>query len=370
MKTQLAVLCGGQSAEHEVSIVSAKNVIQALDKNKYDILIIIIAKNGEWYLCQSLEKFINTADIQNLLETDYCQKATLILGQHKKPLITLNGAARAVAIDVVFPVLHGSNGEDGTMQGLLELANIPYVGPGVLGSAICMDKVIAKRLLCEAKIPNAKFLTFSHHEKANIHFETIMEKLGLPFFIKPANTGSSVGISKVKTPAEFTVAVELAFQYDHKIIMEEFIKGREIECSVLGNEIPETSLPGEIIPHHEFYTYEAKYIDPNGATLVTPAELPKPLIVKIQTLAKQVYQALNCEGMARIDFFVTADDKLYVNEANTIPGFTQISQYPKMWAASGLPYSELLDKLIGLALERFKRNRVLVHIKDKQLNSI
>lgn len=360
-KIQLAIICGGQSAEHEVSLVSAKNVAAALDKNKYELHVIVIQKNGEWLLL---------SDPQQLLmlnsKTVFAGSCVAVSFGAKTPgfLLLNQDSVTSLPVDIVFPVLHGSHGEDGTVQGLLELANIPYVGPGVLSSAVCMDKIASKALLTAAGIPVANYLAFNHEQVANLDFTTITEKLGLPFFVKPANTGSSVGISKVKSPHQFAEAVELALQYDHKILFEQAVVGREIECSVLGNETPIASLPGEVIPNHEFYSYEAKYIDPNGATLVIPADLPPNLINKVQETAKKAYVALNCEGMTRVDFFITPEQIVIVNEANTIPGFTQISMYPKMWLASGLAYDVLLDKLIMLARQRFQRDRVLVENRN------
>lgn len=363
-KLQLGILCGGQSAEHEISINSAKNVIRALDKNKYDVHVIFINKAGQWHLLNSPEFFLAQENPLQLLDASSHHKVNLSFGEDKKTLLALNSEPRHFPIDVIFPVMHGSHGEDGTVQGLLELANIPYVGPGVLGSAVCMDKEITKRLLQAANIPTSRFLTFHEADKDKISYKTVARKLGTTLFVKPANTGSSVGISKVKSPKGFRQAIELAFQYDHKILIEEFIKGREIECAVLGNDDPQASLPGEIITRHEFYSYEAKYIDPQGADLVIPAKFSKSVISKIQTVAKKAFTTLSCEGMARIDFFVTPRNKIYVNEANTIPGFTQISMYPKMWMASGLSYSALLDRLVELALERFARNRRLVKARS------
>lgn len=369
-KIKLGILCGGQSAEHEVSVNSAKNVIQALDKNKYDIRIIFINKKGEWDLLNSPELFLAHENPLPLLNDSHHPKVNVTFGEDKKTLMTSSNEAQHFPIDVIFPILHGTHGEDGTVQGLLELANIPYVGPGVLGSAICMDKDVTKRLLQNADILTNRFLVFHDYEKNKINYKAVTKKLGSPIFIKPANTGSSVGISKVKNAKQFRAAIELAFQYDHKILIEECIKGREIECAVLGNDDPQASLPGEIIVHHEFYTYEAKYIDPNGADVVIPAKnLPKAIINKIQTIAKKTFKTLCCEGMARVDFFITPRNKIYVNEVNTIPGFTQISAYPKMWMASGLSYSALLDRLIELALERFTRNRVLVKARNFELKS-
>jgi D-alanine-D-alanine ligase len=253
-------------------------------------------------------------------------------------------------VDVVFPVLHGPFGEDGTVQGLLKLANLPFVGAGVLGSAVGMDKDVMKRLLRDAEIPIGKFLVFQRGD--TLSYGKIKKQLGLPLFVKPANLGSSVGISKVGKKREFRAAIDEAFRYDNKIIIEEFIAGREIECSVLGNDEPIASLPGEIIVRHDFYSYDAKYIDDQGARLEIPAKLSGSVIQKIRKIAVRVYKALCCEGMARVDFFVQANGRVLVNEINTIPGFTKISMYPKMWEASGLSYPRLIDRLIRLALKR------------------
>jgi D-alanine-D-alanine ligase len=256
---------------------------------------------------------------------------------------------------VIFPVLHGPYGEDGTVQGLLKLANIPFVGAGVLGSAVGMDKDVMKRLLRDAKIPIAHFLTLYEYNRHQFTFEDLVKEVALPFFVKPANLGSSVGISKVKNKEDFDAAIDTAFLYDRKILIEEFVPGREIVCSVLGNDNPIASLPGEIVPNHEFYSYEAKYLDTEGANYKTPVELPQPLVEKIQQMAIDACRVLCCEGMARVDLFLKENGELIVNEINTIPGFTKISMYPKLWVASGLPYSELLDRLIALAIERHEK---------------
>jgi len=271
-------------------------------------------------------------------------------------MVRPTGAGLGV-IDVVFPILHGPFGEDGTVQGLLKLANLPFVGAGVLGSAVGMDKDVMKRLLRDAQIPIGKFLAFTRCEK--ISFAKVKNALGMPLFVKPANLGSSVGISKVIKPAQFAAAVKEAFRYDNKIIIEEFIQGREIECSVLGNDKPIASLPGEIIVNRDFYSYDAKYIDDNGARLEIPAKLPKRVIKNVRELALRVYKELGCEGMGRIDFFVQANGQVVVNEINTIPGFTKISMYPKMWEATGISYSKLIDRLIQLAIARHRAEKRL-----------
>ncbi|HVV69514.1 MAG TPA: D-alanine--D-alanine ligase family protein [Gammaproteobacteria bacterium] len=357
-KKHIAILCGGQSAEHEVSIQSAKNIIQALDVNRYQISTILITLQGEWLLLDSPAVILNNPDMQPLPTPVAGQRLVFNFGS-EHPL-TVQASQAALAVDVIFPVLHGAHGEDGTLQGLLELANIPYVGAGTLGSAVCMDKEVTKHLLMAANIPVARWLTVRQLDLPNLNYDEVVAQLGSPLFVKPANTGSSVGVSKVKNRDDFAKALQLAQQYDRKIIIEEFIPGREIECAVLGNEEPKASLPGEIIPKHEFYSYEAKYLDPDGAELKMPANLPAAAIANIQDLAKRAFVVLGCSGMARVDFFFMQDGRAVLNEANTIPGFTQISMYPQMWVATGMTYSGLIDKLIELGLERFEKERVLV----------
>jgi D-alanine-D-alanine ligase len=291
------------SAEHEVSLASARNVIKALNKKKYQVVEIKISKNGRW----------NKSKLRN--------------------------------VDVVFPVLHGTYGEDGTIQGLLKLEGMPFVGAGVLGSSVGMDKDVMKRLLRDAGIPIGKFLV---NEK---DFGVVKKEFGLPVFVKPANLGSSVGVSKAFNKNQFEKAFKLAREYDSKVVIEEFIDGREIECSVLGGDNVKASVPGEVIPQHEFYSYEAKYIDEDGALLEIPAKLSKSLIKKVQDLAIKTFKVLECHGLARVDFFLKGQ-KVIVNEINTLPGFTNISMYPKLWEASGLSQTKLVDELIKLALKR------------------
>ena len=353
-KLRVGILFGGKSAEHEISLISAKSVIDAIDKNKYEVLLVAIDKNGEWHLKNGYEYLMHEDDPKLVHLHGHKETVALIPKNHRKELTSYSGnqLQGSLQLDVIFPVLHGTFGEDGTVQGLLKLANIPFVGTGVLGSAVGMDKDVMKRLLRDARIPIANFVTIQAANRDKVDFDQIVEKLGLPFFIKPANAGSSIGISKVKEKNEFAPALEQAFLFDRKVLIEEFIPGREIECSVLGNEQPIASLPGELVPQHEFYSYEAKYIDENGASFIIPAVLDKELIAHIQSMAVDAYRALCCEGMARIDFFLKSNGELVLNEINTIPGFTKISMYPKLWEVSGLPYSSLIDRLIELALER------------------
>ena len=358
-KIRVGILFGGKSAEHEVSIQSARNIVEAINKEKYEIVLIGIDKKGQWHLKGTSELFLpsESSSLTRLNRED--KNVALVPGEGERELVNLSNGKPTGVIDVVFPVLHGPYGEDGTVQGLLKLANIPCVGADILGSAVGMDKDVMKRLLGEAGIPTVKFLVFNQACRERIDFDIIQEKLGLPFFIKPANLGSSVGINKVKEKKEFQSALEEAFQYGNKILVEEYIKGREIECSVLGNDDPIASLPGEILPQDEFYSYEAKYIDERGAILEIPAKLGENLTAKIQNLSIKVFKVLCCQGMARVDFFLKDNDKIIVNELNTIPGFTKISMYPKLWEASGISYSELIDRLIQLALERFQKEKRL-----------
>jgi len=356
-KLRVGVLFGGKSAEHEISLISAKNVIDAIDKSKYEVFLIAIDKNGEWHLKKGYE-YLMHADNPKLVHLyGHKESVALVPTKHRKELICYSGnqLQDSLQLDVIFPVLHGTFGEDGTVQGLLKLANIPFVGAGVLGSAIGMDKDVMKRLLRDAKIPIARFITVHETNKYKVDFDEVVKQLGFPFFIKPANLGSSVGIAKVKDKKDFIPALEDAFSYDRKVLIEEFIPGREIECSVLGNDNPIASLPGELIPQHEFYSYEAKYIDENGALFTIPAVLDKELVSHIQNMALDAYRALCCEGMARVDFFLKPNGDIVVNEINTIPGFTKISMYPKLWEASGIPYAELIDRLIQLAIERHEK---------------
>lgn len=341
-KLKIGVVFGGRSAEHEVSLMSANNIIDALDKSKYEPVLIFISKTGEWFLRDSLQAKTG-------------EKIALVPASGE--IVDLDSAHFKLKLDVVFPVLHGPFGEDGTVQGLLKILDVPFVGPGVLSSAAGMDKDVANRLLSEAGIPVAKFLVAYPHQKPN--YQDVVKDLGEPFFVKPANMGSSVGVSKVSNQKEFDRALKDAFTYDQKIVIEQNLDGREIECSILGNEHPQASVLGEVIPSHEFYSYQAKYIDPNGAALKIPAELVASVAGKVQELAIKTFKTLNCQGMARVDFFVKANGDIFVGEINTIPGFTAISMYPKLWEASGVPYDKLIDQLIQLAIERFNQEQSL-----------
>jgi len=356
-KIRVGIIFGGKSAEHEVSLQSAKNVIDALDKNKYEAILIGIDKTGKWFLNDESKFLLNVTDPKLIKLNNEKNEEVALAPEGKGALTNFKTNKIDKKIDIAFPILHGPFGEDGTMQGLLKLSGIPFIGAGVLGSAVGMDKEITKRLLRDAGINIGKFL--SGRENYLPSFKEIVKKIGLPFFVKPANMGSSIGINKVKNEEEFKAAVEEAFKYDRKILFEEFIPGREIECSVLGNDNPIASIPGEIISNHDFYSYEAKYIDENGALLEIPAKLSQELVNKIQDMSVNVFRALECEGLARVDFFVTEKNEIFVNEINTMPGFTKISMYPKLWEATGISYSELIDRLIILAMERFNKEQNL-----------
>ncbi|MCS7241349.1 D-alanine--D-alanine ligase family protein [Candidatus Caldatribacterium sp.] len=343
------VLFGGRSVEHEVSCESARNIVAALDPTKYEVLLVGIDKEGIWRLCGPEDLALPECPHDR-------DEVALVPHPQGGKLYSLSEGKVIASPDVVFPVLHGTFGEDGSLQGLLEIVDLPYVGSGVTGSAICMDKEITKRLLREAGLPVARFLVATRDAMPS--FDEAVQVLGHPLFVKPATLGSSVGAAKVTNKEEFCMALEEAFRYDHRVLIEEYIAGREIECSVLGNENPSASLPGEIIPRHPFYSYEAKYLDPYGAELLAPAPLDAGTTRRIQELAILAFQVCHCAGMARVDFFLRGED-IYINEVNTIPGFTKISMYPKLWEVSGIPYSLLLDRLIALAFERKERERKL-----------
>ncbi|MCL5432655.1 MAG: D-alanine--D-alanine ligase [Patescibacteria group bacterium] len=342
-KIKVCLLFGGKSGEHEVSLQSAKSVYEALDKKKYDVFLVGIEKSGKWLLGNSSNYLLNSSDPK-----------LIKLNKAKMKEITPDALD---SVDVFFPVTHGTFGEDGCLQGLLEFTNAGYVGAGVLGSSVGMDKDVMKRLLKQAGIPVPDFFVFQKSEYSPKIIKQIILKFKFPVFVKPANMGSSVGISKANNIQQLKKAISDAFSYDTKILIEENVTGREIECSVLGNENPKASLPGEVIPStkHGFYSYEAKYIDEKGANLLIPAKLPLKTVQKIQDLAVKTFKTLECSGMARVDFFLKKDGTVFINEINTLPGFTKISMYPKLWEATGIPYSKLLDKLIELALEKKKQ---------------
>ena len=358
-KIRVGVIFGGRSTEHEVSLQSARNVVAALDPEKYEVLLVGIDPAGKWLLSDRSTFLLNAEDPRKIQLQAGKEEVVLVPGEEGTRLLQVGGQQWMNQVDVIFPVLHGAYGEDGTVQGLLKMANLPFVGAGVLGSAVGMDKDVMKRLLRDARIPIARFLVLTGRDNLEAAFDRVQADWGMPVFVKPANAGSSVGVGKVSQRDEFVRAVQNALLYDRKALVEEYVAGRELECAVLGNEQPEASVVGEILPAHDFYSYEAKYLDENGAALRIPADLPRDVSERLRRMAVEAYQVLCCEGMARVDFFLRTDGQILVNEINTIPGFTRISMYPKLWEASGLPYAQLVDRLIVLAFDRFHQEQQL-----------
>jgi D-alanine-D-alanine ligase len=382
-KLRIGVIFGGRSSEHEVSLISASCVLAAIDKDKYDVVPVGITKKGQWLLGDNALTLLTQyaqAELEGTgdpLEEHLLKQpvpevvpVSLVPIPGKASIVSLNPQENAVAmhhlldgLDAIFPVLHGTYGEDGAIQGLLELADVPYVGAGITGSAVAMDKAMAKAVLAAGGFPQLPYLVVlrSRWEQDPEGVRRDIEaRIGYPCFVKPANLGSSVGISKVREPQELDAALAEAALYDRKLLVEEDAGNvREVECSVLGNDDPAASIPGEIVPSREFYDYIAKYHD-NKSQLIIPARISQKTSERIQELAVEAFKAVDCAGMARVDFFVDKEtEEVYINEINTIPGFTPISMYPKMWEASGLSYGELIDRLIELAIERHQ---------DKQRN--
>lgn len=360
MKTKVCLLYGGKSAEHEVSLQTAMAVINALDRSKFEIHPIYITIDGRWIRGKQIEGKVEDVKMLRFSESENGVQKKMSSRSEFFPVIANYTDEK---IDVVFPLLHGPNGEDGTVQGLLELLNIPYVGNGVLASAAGMDKVIMKNIFAQAGIdqPNYVYYIRSEFEKNRAAaYEKVEEELGYPCFVKPANLGSSVGISKCKNREELEAAFETAFEYDRKVIIEEGIDGREIEIAVLGNDDPKCSIPGEIVPKAEFYDYKAKYEDESTA-LIIPAQIEEEHYEKMKEVAIKAFKALDCSGLVRADFFLTKDGKVLMNEVNTMPGFTPISMFPLLWQESGLTYPQLIEKLISLGLERHEEKQKIKH---------
>ncbi len=368
-KKRVLVIFGGQSSEHEVSRFSATSIISNMDKSKYDVSFVGITKEGRWLPYNGPVEKIASGEweeiainkmVKSIPSRDNIINAIVSRGASSEALMKNgNEEESGGSVDVVFPVLHGCNGEDGTIQGLFEMAGIPYVGSGVLGSALGMDKIYAKIVFEKAGIPQADYLFFTRKEirdNADSAAGAIEQKFKYPVFIKPSNAGSSVGVSKAHDRKELIEALSFAAKYDRKVLIEEFINGREVECAVLGNDNPIASTVGEIVPSNEFYDYNAKYIDGSSKTVI-PADLPEETILRIRNYAVKAFKSLDCAGLSRVDFFVHKETgEVYINEINTLPGFTSISMYPMLWEASGIPYSELIDRLIDLAIERFDDN--------------
>jgi len=352
-KQNVVLLFGGRSGEHEVSLNSAQSIYKAIDRSRYNVETIGINKQGQWFWGVSPEEIIKNG----FPSTKEGIQVTLVIDPTQPHFMTTRGQPLPDQgkFDLIFPVLHGPYGEDGTLQGLLEMANVPYVGSGVLGSSLGMDKDRMKAVFLEKNLPLARYVTLLRSEffdSQEICLNKIEEKIGYPCFVKPANLGSSVGISKAHNRKELLNALKTAAIFDRKIVIEETIIGQEIEVSVLGNDMPIASLPGEVLPAHEFYTYEAKYSN-IGSSLLIPAVLDDLVIKRLQSMAIEAFRAVEASGLGRVDFFVTPQNEIFLNEINTLPGFTEISMYPKLWEATGIPYSELIDRLISLGMERF-----------------
>lgn len=349
----VGLIYGGLSSEHEVSINSARNVFAALDPERYRVTPIRIDRRGRWHV-----ESASSAVLHGHEASDAAENRTLLSPAEAGVEVSTASAESArlepLALDVAFPMLHGQNGEDGKIQGLLQTLGIPFVGPGVLGSAVCMDKEVTKRLLRDAGLPIVPFRVVRRGEP--VAYADVADALGPTLFVKPANSGSSVGTSKADGAAAFERAVAEAFAFDNKVLVERAITGREIECAVIGNEEPRVAVPGEIVSTAAFYTYDAKYQDPDAARMEVPADLPPEVADRTRSMAADAYRILGCEGMARVDFFVTPAFELFINEVNTIPGFTERSMFPVMWEHSGLPLGALVDTLIQLALDRHARD--------------
>ncbi len=344
-KKKIAILYGGRSVEHGVSINSARNIFQYIDKKLFKPIAIGITEEGEWYLTKEVSAKIHKGE-----------KIWLQLNAQKPVFKT---KTTSFTPDIIFPVLHGTDGEDGSVQGLIKVIDVPMIGTGVLGSSMSMDKLVAKRLLKQAGLPVSEFLSFRYEERKEISFEKIEQALGLPFMVKSASLGSSVGVSKVKSKEDFKKAVKEGFRYDNCILMEKFIQGREIECAILGNNPAKASLPGEIIinKNYEFYTFDAKYVDGDAVKIEVPAKLEKKESDKIRELSLAAYKALNCEDFSRVDLFLTTEGDVYINEINTIPGFTNSSMFPMMWKEQGISFKDLITKLAELAEVRHEQTK-------------
>ena len=346
-KKKVVILYGGRSVEHGVSVNSARNIFEYIDKKTFDPLPVGISTGGQWFLTDGVSKEIEKG------------KAIGLVLNPSKPEFTILESGERFQADIIFPVLHGTDGEDGSIQGLIKAMDLPMVGTGVLGSSTAMNKIVAKRLLRDAGLPVTDFLAFRYEEKDKITFNAIAKKLGTPFMVKSASLGSSVGVSKVKTKNDFKKAVEEAFRYDDEMIAEEYVSGREIECAVMGNNPPEASYPGEVVisKNYEFYTFDAKYVDPDAVRIDVPAKLSKSVAEKIRKASVKAFEALHCEDFSRIDLFLDKKGNIYINEINSIPGFTNSSMFPVMWKERGVAFKELISRLLNLAQERYDRSK-------------
>jgi D-alanine-D-alanine ligase len=357
MKLNLGLIFGGRSGEHEVSLQSARSIANAVDQEKYNLYLLAVDKSGNWFLPDSNDYLYhadNPSSIKLKVRSD--QQVALVPKGNSNRILKLSNGREMGSLDVAFPIIHGTYGEDGSLQGYMAMLNLPCIGADVLGSAIGMDKLVAKELLINEGIRVADYLVAEKSTNIESLVKESEKKFGFPVFVKPAASGSSVGVSKVSDAKQLKEAIFKALAYDRRVLIEESINGREIECAILGNDDLIASIPGEIIPTHEFYSYEAKYIDADGARLEMPAKLTPELSEKVQELASKTYKALSCCGMARVDMFLTPDGDLILNEINTLPGFTKISMYPKLMELTGIPFTALIDRLVSLAVERHKQH--------------
>ncbi|WP_025806299.1 D-alanine--D-alanine ligase [Pseudomonas chlororaphis] len=358
-KLRVGIIFGGRSAEHEVSLQSARNIVDALDRERFEPVLIGIDKNGHWHLNDTSNFLINQENPALIALNQSNRELAVVPGKASQQLVETSSQELLGHVDVIFPIVHGTLGEDGCLQGLLRMADLPFVGSDVLGSAVCMDKDISKRLLRDAGLAVTPFITLNRATAARTDFALAQSKLGLPMFVKPANQGSSVGVSKVTSEAQYNAAIELALGFDEKVLVESAVSGREIECAVLGNDQPIASGCGEIVVGSGFYSYDSKYIDDQAAQVVVPADLSEEVSERIRALAVEAFQVLGCSGLARVDVFLTQGGEVLINEINSLPGFTRISMYPKLWQAAGMTYSELVSRLIELALERHAARQAL-----------
>jgi D-alanine-D-alanine ligase len=357
MKLNLGLIFGGRSGEHEVSLQSACSIANAVDQEKYNLFLLAIDKSGSWFLADSNDYLDNADDPSKIkLKVRSEQQVALVPKGNSNRILKLSNGREMGSLDVVFPIIHGTFGEDGCLQGFMAMLNLPCIGADVLGSSVGMDKWVSKQLLIQAGIPVADYILVDGGMNLDKVVKETENKFGFPVFVKPAASGSSVGVSKTSARDELKAAVIKALLYDRRVLIEEAVNGREIECAILGNEKLLASVPGEIIPRHVFYSYEAKYIDTEGARLDMPANIPDEISKKVQEIAMKSYKTLCCSGMARVDMFLTKSGELIMNEINTLPGFTKISMYPKLMELSGVPFTELINQLINLAIERHKQN--------------
>lgn len=362
-KIKVTVLFGGQSSEHEVSRISAQSILENIDRERFDVRMVGITKTGEWLEYKGDISLIGTGEWEKAARQQLLDKAksarALLQAPSCMDLVSFKDEEEQnIGVDVVFPVLHGPNGEDGSVQGLLQLAGVPYVGCNILASAAGMDKEFSKLVFGNAGIPQARYIKVMRNDirgSMPVLANRVTEELGWPCFVKPANAGSSVGVSKVKEPGDLEAALLQAAKYDSKILIEEYIRGRELECAVLGNDNPIASTVGEIVPCNEFYDYKAKYIDGKSETII-PADVPPHVMEQVQDYAVRAFRALGCSGLSRVDFFYSEEKGVILNEINTMPGFTSISMYSKLWEASGIPYPELITRLIELAFEKYEQD--------------